>query len=389
MPYASGYSTAHDTGKGVQEACDMALTQLRGAAPDLSFLFVHQGHSEAFAQIVAAVQESTGSRHLLACMAEAIVANEREIEEPPGLSLWCAALPGAVLESFRVEFERTPDGLICSGIPEPQSDTAAVRAVLLLGDPHSCAVDTLIARLEDDFPGTPLLGGMASGGRAPGENLLGWNGQVTGGGIGVIVRGGPRIESVVSQGCRPIGSTLVVTRAERNVIFELGGKPALARLEETYAGLPSRDRELIRQGLHLGLVMDEYKPNFSRGDFLIANVLGADRESGAIALGNLVRPGQTVQFHVRDAQAADEDLRHLLSARLADLPAPPAGALLFTCNGRGTRFFFEPDHDAGVLRELCGSIPAAGFFAQGELGPVGGRNHIHGFTASLALFVDV
>jgi small ligand-binding sensory domain FIST len=194
------------------------------------------------------------------------------------------------------------------------------------------------------------------------------------------------VQSIVSQGCRPIGSTFVVTKAEQNVLFELGGKPALARLEETYAGLSERDRQLIRQGLHLGFVMDEYKSSFSRGDFLIANVLGADRDTGAMAIGHLIRTGQTVQFHVRDAQTADEDLRHLLAE---DRPAglsPPGGALLFTCNGRGTRLFSEPNHDSGLLRELCGPIPTAGFFAQGELGPVGGRNYIHGFTASIALF---
>jgi small ligand-binding sensory domain FIST len=230
---------------------------------------------------------------------------------------------------------------------------------------------------------------MASGGAGPGENRLLLDGQcLNAGGAGVIVRGGPQIHSVVSQGCRPIGNTFVVTKAEDNVIVELGGKTALSRLEQTYAGLSEDDRQLIRRGLHVGIAMNEYKPAFSRGDFLITNVLGADRESGAIAIGNFVRMGQTVQFHIRDADAADEDLRQLLAMQREKLAGVPRGALLFSCNGRGTRLFPRPNHDASVIQELCGPLPLGGFFAQGELGPVGGRNYIHGFTASMALFED-
>lgn len=391
MPIAAASSESSDAREACREVCDQILARFEGASADLSLLFASHSHAEAFGEIVATVAERTGSRHLLACTAEAVVAGEREIEEGPALSLWSARLPQAVLESFHVEFEQTPDGPICSGLPELAGGAAPPRAVLMLGDPFSFAIDTLISRLGDELPGVPLLGGMASGGSAPGENRLGWNGRVvTSGGVGVVIGGGVGIRSIVSQGCRPIGSTFVVTRAEtraeQNVVFDLGGKTALARLEETYAGLSERDRLLIRQGLHMGVVMDEHKPSFSRGDFLIANVLGADRETGAMEIGHFVRPGQTVQFHVRDAATADEDLRHLLAESLGSGRPGPAGALLFTCNGRGTRMFPEPHHDAGVIRELCGPIPLAGLFAQGELGPVGGRNYIHGFTASIALF---
>ncbi|MSR60324.1 MAG: hypothetical protein EXS05_22235 [Planctomycetaceae bacterium] len=389
MPFAAASSESSDFRQACQDVCDETTTRLDKTPPVLSLVFVARQHIDDFAEIVATIANQTASRHLLACTAEAIVGGEREIEEGPAISLWSAVLPGAQVESFHVEFEQTPDGPICSGLPDLAVDGLAVRAVLMLGDPFSFAVDTLIARLGDDLPGVPLIGGMASGGSGPGENRLGWNGRVIEqGGVGVIVRGGAPIRSIVSQGCRPIGSTFVVTKAEQNVVFDLGGKTALARLEETYAGLSERDRLLIRQGLHLGVVMNEHKPAFSRGDFLIANVLAADRDTGAMAIGNFVRPGQTVQFHVRDAATADEDLRHLLSESLATGLPTSAGALLFSCNGRGTRMFPEPHHDAGVIRELCGPIPVAGLFAQGELGPVGGRNYIHGFTASIALFED-
>lgn len=389
MPFAAACSESSDSRQACRDVCKKTAERLQKIRPDLSLVFVARQHIDDFAEIVASIAHQTGSRHLLACTAEAIVGGEREIEEGPAVSLWSAVLPGAEIESFHIEFEQTPDGPICSGLPDLAGNGREVRAVLMLGDPFSFAVDTLISRLGDELPGVPLLGGMSSGGSGPGENRLSVSGRVIEqGGVGAIIRGGAPIRSIVSQGCRPIGSTFVVTRSEQNIVFDLGGKTALERLEETYAGLSERDRLLIRQGLHLGIVMDEHKPIFSRGDFLTANVLGADRDTGAMAIGNFVRPGQTVQFHVRDAATADEDLRHLLSESLAAGMPAPAGALLFTCNGRGTRLFTEPHHDAGVIRELCGPIPVAGLFAQGELGPVGGRNFIHGFTASIALFED-
>jgi small ligand-binding sensory domain FIST len=389
MPYAASCSRTTDTRRALEDAARDVTAQLAGRQPDLSFLFASRHHAAEFESIAAAAQELTGSRHILGCTAESIAAGSQEFEETAVLCLWSAVLPGASLETFHVEFEATPDGPICSGLPEPAPDAAQARAILLLGDPYSCAVDTLISRLADDLPGVPLIGGMASGAAAPGENRLLLDGRsLSDGGAGVILRGGPQIHSVVSQGCRPIGNTFVVTKAEDNVILELGGKTALSRLEQTYAGLSEDDRQLIRRGLHVGIAMNEYKAAFSRGDFLITNVLGADRESGAIAIGNFVRMGQTVQFHIRDADAADEDLRQLLAMQCERNRGVPKGALLFSCNGRGTRLFPRPNHDAGVIQELCGPLPLAGFFAQGELGPVSGRNYIHGFTASVALFED-
>jgi small ligand-binding sensory domain FIST len=202
--------------------------------------------------------------------------------------------------------------------------------------------------------------------------------------VGAWLGPGVKIDTVVSQGCRPIGNPYVVTRAERNVIYELAGRPALERLLEmaSSGSIPEGDVALVNQGLHLGQVIDEHRDRFERGDFLVRNVLGADRENGAIAVGDVVEVGRTVQFHVRDAGTADEDLRLALGGR-----GEAAGALLFTCNGRGQRLFGEPDHDAGVFDEQVGA-PVAGFFAAGEFGPVGGRTFVHGFTASLALFRD-
>jgi small ligand-binding sensory domain FIST len=181
---------------------------------------------------------------------------------------------------------------------------------------------------------------------------------------------------------------MVITGSRENFITELGGKPPLLQLQELWSSLPPRDQLLFQQGLHVGLVMNEYQGEFKRGDFLVRNVFGLERNTGALALTDRVRVGQTVQFHVRDAQTADEDLRALLADNLTSHPNKPAAALLFTCNGRGTRLFPEPNHDAALIRSQLGEVPLAGFFAQGELGPVGGQNFIHGFTASVVLFEE-
>jgi small ligand-binding sensory domain FIST len=284
-------------------------------------------------------------------------------------------------------FQRSPDGVFSTGFPELSDEFRRdAQAVFFMGDPFSCAPEPLINQLADELPGAPLIGGMASGGAAPEQNRVFWNRTVLNrGGVGVIVRGGPPIRTVVSQGCRRIGTTFVVTKAQQNVVLELGGRPALERLQELFQSLPQEERALMQRGLHVGIVMNEYKETFQSGDFLISNVIGADQDSGAIGIGNLIRTGQTVQFHVRDAETADEELLQMLQRATSDHPRYDA-ALLFSCNGRGTRLFSKPNHDAQAIQTVCGPLPLAGFFAQGELGPVGDKNYIHGFTASIALF---
>lgn len=386
MSYASSLSTSSDTMTAVDSVCRKVRAGLNADTPHLAFLFLTHAHAAGFDQAASRVQEALGCRVLLGCAAESIAGDSEEIEGQPGVSLWAAHLPGAVLEPFQLQFRSTADGLVCDGFPEfAPADGAEIRAVLLLGEPYSCAVDFIIEQLQDMAPGIPLLGGMASGGHGPGQNRLFFQGEcVDHGAVGVIVRGGPEIKSIVSQGCRQIGHTFVITKADRNVILELGGKPALERLQETWQEISGDDQRLVQQGLHVGVVMNEYKDAFHSGDFLVGNVLGADQETGAIAIGNFVRPGQTIQFHVRDARSADEELRQMLVRETQNKKVE--AALLFSCNGRGTRLFSQPHHDAATIQETCGPIPLAGFFAQGELGPVGAKNYMHGFTASVVLF---
>lgn len=204
----------------------------------------------------------------------------------------------------------------------------------------------------------------------------------------MALSGNIAVRSVISQGCRPIGDRFIVTKAEHNVIQELGGIPALQCLQAVFQHLSSDERAQAQRALHIGIAMDEHRAQFTRGDFLIRNLLGADQQTGAIVIGDVVQEGQTVQFQVRDAHSADEDLHALLAAPPLEVPAPPLGALLFSCCGRGKGLFGIPDHDASVLGQQLGAIPLAGFFAQGEVGPVGGRNFLHGYTASIAIFSE-
>jgi small ligand-binding sensory domain FIST len=254
-------------------------------------------------------------------------------------------------------------------------------------------MDEYLKRLNEKFPGVPAVGGMASGGMGPGQNLLiTQRGLYSGGAVGVVLEGGIEVRSVVSQGCRPVGKPFVVTACDEHFIHKLGGKPALEVLMETIRALEPRDRALFQRQPFIGVAIDVTKSEFGRGDFLVRNIRGVSEEHKAFAITDVLRRGQTVQFLVRDASSATEDLTQLMTSqgggKLASSSSiHSAGALLFSCNGRGTRMFSSPNHDISCVRSgLDKSIPVAGFFAMGEVGPVGGRNFLHGYTASVAVF---
>ncbi|HTQ38504.1 MAG TPA: FIST N-terminal domain-containing protein [Pirellulales bacterium] len=386
--FGAALSLQPDSGAAVDEACRAALSQL-GTKPDLAVVFVSPHHRGQLAQVAVQVCDAIGSEALLGCTGESIIGGNREIESQPAVSVWLASLPNTTIKLMHLNFEQTREGSIFTGwpadLPEPWP---AESAMLLLGEPFSFPADEVVRRFNEDHPGAPVLGGMASGGVAPGENrlVLGRGEQIQGA-VAALLYGSVRIRSVVSQGCRPVGKPYVITRAESNVIQELGGAPPLSRLQEVFQTLTEQERWQARRGLHVGRVLSEYQDEFHRGDFLVRNVIGVDPNTGAIAVGDYMRTGQTVQFHIRDEVTADEDLRHLLRTAVMTGGEPaPAGALLFSCNGRGTRMFSSSNHDINCLRDILGDIPVAGFFAQGEIGPVGNQNFLHGFTASVALF---
>ena len=379
--YAAAVSEHPDLTEATAEVVGRVLEDLDGAGapPDVAFLFVTPPHRQGLALAAKAVRASLRPHALVGCAAESIVGGTREVERSPGVSLW-AGYTGPVTP-FHLTATRTPDGMTITGWPEIAGDSSGV---VVLADPFTFPVDQFLRRMEEDHRGLPLVGGMAMAATAPGGNRLLLDDQVAGAGaVGVVLGPSVRVATVVSQGCRPVGNPFVVTRSEGDVVYELAGRPALERLGDIAGAMPEDERMMLYRGVHLGRVIDEHQTEFGRGDFLIRSVMGGDQESGAIQVGDRIEVGATTQFQIRDADSADEDLRQMVAARAASAQA----ALLFTCNGRGTRLFGpeRPDHDATVLTDGLDGAPVAGMFCAGEIGPVGGRNFLHGFTASVLL----
>jgi len=378
----AGLSSHQDGLAAVRSALDSALAPLQGASADLVCVFIAPQFEDEQRVMLDAVVERVGGAAVLGCLAGGVIGGAVEVEDAPAVSIWAAALPGGVVRPFRLTFEREDEHAVIEGLDEiPEGELSPV--LVLLADGYSFPADLLLHHLNESAPGVPVVGGMASAGLEAGRNSLYLDDEILhDGAVGVIVTG-VDANAFVSQGCRPVGETYAVTRSERNVIFELGAVPAMRRVEEMFGAASERDQLLMRRGLHVGQVIDELKPQQGRGDFLVRNVVGIDSASGAIAIGDMVEVGQTVQFHVRDAESAREDLRLVLERDCHADDDPVAGVLLFSCNGRGHALFGQPSHDIGAVRRAYGRVPVGGFFAAGEFGPVGSRNFLHGFTASM------
>jgi small ligand-binding sensory domain FIST len=382
--FGDGLAVGPDLRGAAEVATAQALSGFDGRAPDLLVVFVATGRGgdpDAAADAVVRAMEIAGARAAVGTTAHGVIADGRGVEQEPSVSVFAAALPGVPLDTFRLGARQGSGGVEVTGTP-PAAAAAAAEAAILLVDPFSFPVGGYLERSGELLPGLPLMGGLASVGAAPGGNRLVLDGEVLdGGGVGVLIGRGAGVRTVVSQGCRPIGPPMIVTAAKANLLLELAGEQAYAKLGAIVQALPPEERHQAAQSLHLGVAIDEYADEHGRGDFLIRGVMGIDPEAGAVAIGDVVEVGRTVQFQVRDAAGAGEDLAHLLG----DLPQV-RGALLFSCNGRGTVMFPDSDHDARIVRTGLGDVPVAGFFAAGEIGPVGGRNHLHSFTASVLVF---
>ena len=373
-----------------KEAAKEACAQLAGfGSIDLLFMFASDSYGNSLEDLVQAIYRESGARNLLGCTGQGIIGQERELEDGAALALLALALPGIELSPVHL----TQDSLIqadAATLPVlTQATSLEVNGWVLLADPYTLDPEQMIGLFSEAYPGLPVVGGMASGDFRQRRTYLFLNDRVLKeGALALPVGGAYTLKTVVSQGATPVGEPWMVTAAERNIIFSISGRPAYEVLIETFRGLSPERQEQARRNLLVGLAVDEYKAEFGRGDFLIRNLMALDPASGAIAISAEPRIGQTIQFQLRDSAAADEDLRELLENVKPSLENnPPLAGVVFSCNGRGQGLFGIPDHDARAINAQLGTLPLAGFFCNGEIGPVGNQTFLHGFTASLGLFV--
>jgi small ligand-binding sensory domain FIST len=390
MRWRSAVSEQHSLEAAAREACVKLRQDLDGTRADLLIAFVSDHHRTGYRDLAPIVEAELGGGLLLGCTARSVIGGGREIEESPALSLTAASLPGVELTPFHLDIEQLPE----PGAPHQDWSSACGLGrtsdahFLLLADPFSFDVERLIRGLDAAYPAGKKLGGVASGGRTPGDNALYLRDRVHRAGlVGVALSGDIELDTIVAQGCRPIGQPMFVTRCRENILQDLDGRPALEVLQELYQTLSSADQELCAGSLFLGIEMKEAQGEYQQGDFLIRNLLGSDADDGTLTVGAVLRNLQVVQFHLRDARTSAEDLERRLTSYGSERDAAAArGAVLFSCLGRGAHLYGRPNHDSDVLRRHLGDVPLGGFFCNGEIGPVQGTTFLHGYTSAFGIF---
>jgi small ligand-binding sensory domain FIST len=380
----AGLSTSPDARAGALEAAMTAREGLAGARCDLAVVFAAGTHLAAPEAVLEAVGEALDPAVLAGCAAGGVIGARREVEDGTAVSVWAAHLGDGEASAFHATVEEVDEG---TGALAGMADLEGAAGVLMLADPATFPTDAVLRFLGEAAPAVPVMGGLASARTAGGGTALFLGQEVFEDGAVGVRLDGVEILPCVSQGAAPVGPELTITAADGNVIGELAGRPALDKLRETIEALPPHDLALVQGGLLMGIVVDTNKPEYVQGDFLVRGLVGADPATGQVAVAADVHPGQVVRLHARDAASADRDLREALGIRMEALGGrTPAGALLFSCNGRGRGLFGHSDHDAETVAEELAGAPAAGFFAAGEIGPVGGESFLHGFTATIAVF---
>lgn len=328
---------------------------------------------------------------LTGCSSQSLIVGGQEVEEAAGLTLGLYSLPGAEFEACHFT-QRQVEEANGPGYwhLETNVDAEQTRGWLTFLDPFHMDLEGWLRSWNEAYAPAPVVGGLASGELQTQQTQVYLNGEVfEEGGVAVSVSGAVKLVGVISQGCTPIGDTWTLTRVERNLIRQIANRPAYQVLADTVENLSPEERRRARGNLFIGLAINEYREEFRRGDFLVRNLLDVDPQSGVLAVGALPRPGQTIQFQRRDAGAAQEDMETLFRRVREELAgATIYGGCLCTCNGRGKQLFDQPHHDAQMVQQYFGPLGLTGFFGHGEIGPVGGSSFLHGYTASLALFVQ-
>lgn len=393
MKWASSISTATSLETAAEEAASRLEERLGGEAADLVIAFVSTPHREEFERLPALVRGRLGSGVLLGCSGGGVVADGREVEQRPALGLVGAVLPDVEIKPFHIANRD-----VTAAAKGPEADQVLARSlgveagtpthVIVLPEPFSFESEPLLALLDSALPGGRTIGGLAGGGAEPDTNALYLGASMyQSGAVGVALRGDIEIDTVVAQGCRPIGDPMFVTSSTRNVVHEIDGRRAIDALRTVYGTLDRDDKELFRHSLFMGIVMDRHRREYGRGDFLIRNLLGVDENTGALSVAAIVPENSVVQLHLRDRRTSSEDIDAMLGDYAAACGSErPAGALMFSCLGRGAGLYGHAGHDSEVLRRHLGDVPLGGFFCNGEIGEVGGRSFLHGYTSSFAMF---
>jgi small ligand-binding sensory domain FIST len=405
MKWTSALSTRPSLEAAVNEAVSAAQTAL-GQPADLAFVFISNAFASEFSRLLPLMQERLGSVPLIGCGGGGVIGQDfqnipQEIEDEVALSLTLAALPEVDIRLFHLNADRLPD---LDSSPDLWVDLIGVAPAeqphfILLGDAMSARINDLLQGLDYAYPQAVKIGGLTSS-PSPSGGLFCQDKLYQEGTVGVALSGNIVVEAIVAQGCRPVGPLLRVAEADRNVLLQVEAQPgngdraavdtkvqtALEALHRALDKMDDNDRTMAQNALSIGIVRDAFKLELQAGDFLIRNLIGVDPRIGAIAVGDRVRPGQRVQFHIHDAEASAEDLEELLQQYQETWLVPPAGALLFDCLGRGEGFYGQPNFDTQIFRHYLHTTPVSGFFCQGEIGPIGGATFLHGYTAAIGLF---
>ena len=385
--------SGHWVGDFDEAALKAWAQQLRRSLPaprvSLGLVFMTPHYFASATRILEVLRVHAEIPLLIGCSSASLVTDAQEIEDRQGLILSLFSLPGAKLQAVHFTQEQVAEAngpgywVMETGLMAEQ-----INGWLAFADPFTLDAEAWLRGWNETYAPKPIVGGLAGGDFSQRQTQLYLDGEVSEeGGVAVALAGEVELQSVISQGCTPIGQTWTITKTDGNILHKIANRPAYEVLQETFLQLPEPEQRKTKGNLFVGLVVNEYLEDFHRGDFLVRNILGGDPQSGSLAIGAIPREGQTMQFQRRDAAAATEDMTALLDQLLLRLPGRQVyGGCLCTCNGRGHRLFGHPHHDAGLVREKLGPVALAGFFCNGEIGPIGERNFLHGYTASLALF---
>lgn len=389
MIWNSALSIEPSPARAIEIAARNAVAPLQGTPPDIAFFFIGGYNTSDYEKAGAAALDATGARHLLGCTAGGVLGGGHEVERRPSVSVTVASLPDVALKLFHMETDDCPDGDASPaqwheklGVPPASKPT-----FIVLPDPFTSDAQRLVDGLDYAYPASVKVGGLASAGSREGMNRLycDRNAHRTGA-VGVALSGNIEVDTAVAQGCKPVGVPGKITKAQGPFLMEVNGRPAIEFVREQVSSMSDDEKELARVALFLGIAMDPFRDTPpEHGDFLVRNIMGFDADRGFVAVGAQLATGRQVQLHVRDKQTSIDDLVAVLG-RTSHRAGNSAGALLFSCLGRGRHLYGEADKDSKLFRSVVGEVPLGGFFCNGEIGPVGGGTYIHGFTSSFGLF---